>query len=73
MAKYILEELKNLGDTFLINSEDIYPINTEEYILPAKRPHNSLLEVQKIQGAFGVYLPHWKTVLSKTLKEFYSQ
>jgi|SaaInlStandDraft_3_1057020.scaffolds.fasta_scaffold37055_2 dTDP-4-dehydrorhamnose reductase len=71
LAKHIIEELTKVGDTFCVNLEDIYPINTAEYPVLAKRPHNSLLETQKIQSMFNVYLPHWKIVLSKTLQDIY--
>jgi len=71
LAKYIINESKNLGDTFLVGSESIHPISTSEYQLPAIRPHNSLLKTQKICNTFSIHLPYWKVPLKRTLQEIY--
>ena len=38
----------------------LYPIQTSEYPTPAKRPHNSRLNCDKIKNTFGIELPTWK-------------
>ncbi len=44
---------------------DINPITTDEYPLPATRPHYSLLNKRKIKTNFGLSIPYWKTSLQK--------
>jgi dTDP-4-dehydrorhamnose reductase len=39
------------------------PIPTERYPTPARRPRNSVLAHAKLQRAFGVEMPDWKTAL----------
>lgn len=43
-------------------------IPTEEYPLPAPRPHNSVLSNQKLASTFGVSLPHWTKALAEVLE-----
>lgn len=40
------------------------PITTEQYPLPAPRPRNSVLSHAKLQRAFGVVMPDWKSSLA---------
>lgn len=51
----------------------VKPIETKDYPTPAKRPHYSLLNKQKIRQYSGLEVPHWKASLKtclKNLKEF---
>ncbi len=41
----------------------IHPIPTAEYPTPAKRPAYSVLDNSKIEQAFGIRLPDWRTAL----------
>lgn len=36
------------------------PIPTSAYPTPAKRPANSMLDCNRIAGAYGLVMPHWK-------------
>jgi dTDP-4-dehydrorhamnose reductase len=40
------------------------PIPTEQYPLPAPRPRNSVLSHAKLERAFGVVMPDWKSSLA---------
>jgi dTDP-4-dehydrorhamnose reductase len=40
------------------------PITTEQYPLPARRPRNSVLSHAKLQRAFGLAMPDWKSSLA---------
>ena len=40
------------------------PIPTEQYPLPARRPRNSVLANAKLEHAFGVVMPDWKSSLA---------
>lgn len=68
-AKYIFEQAKNLGVNLAI--QQVNPIPTAAYPTPAKRPHNSRLNNQKIQHAFQIYLPDWKVHVQRTLIEVF--
>lgn len=46
----------------------VRPILTEAYPTPAKRPHFSVLDKQKIKSAFELEIPHWKESLKDCLK-----
>ena len=59
-AKYVIIETKKFGGVFLTNPENIIAINASEYVLPAKRPVNSLLDTQKLCKTFNLQLPAWQ-------------
>ena len=68
-ANYIFEQAKNLGVNLAI--QQVNPIPTAAYPTPAKRPHNSRLNNQKIQQAFQIYLPDWKVHVQRTVIEVF--
>lgn len=47
----------------------ILPISTEEYPTAAERPKNSVLNCSKIQAAYGVHQPDWRSSLRYVIKE----
>lgn len=46
----------------------IFPIETHEYSLPAKRPVYSVLNKSKIKKVYGVEVPYWRISLEKCIK-----
>ena len=48
---------------------EIAPVPTSAFPTPAKRPHNSRLNTQKLQQSFGLTLPHWQTGVDRLLSE----
>lgn len=46
----------------------INPIETKEYPTPAKRPHYSILNKNKIKKDFGVEIPYWRDSLKKCIE-----
>ena len=68
-ANYIFEQAKNLGVNLAV--QQVNPIPTVAYPTPAKRPHNSRLNNQKIQHAFQIYLPDWKVHVQRTVIEVF--
>jgi len=44
------------------------PVSTEEYPLPARRPHFSVLDKKKIKNEFGIEIPYWKESLNNAFK-----
>jgi len=57
-----VKKLKNLNLA-------IEPIATSEYPTPAKRPHYSVLNTNKIKSALNISIPHWMESLEKCLNE----
>lgn len=51
----------------LLTPENILPISTEEYPLPAPRPRNSRLNTDKLKQDFGVILDSWQMGLNEVL------
>ncbi|MCK5788564.1 MAG: dTDP-4-dehydrorhamnose reductase, partial [Chlamydiia bacterium] len=46
----------------------VNPISTEEYPTPAKRPHYSVLNKNKIKKAFNLQIPYWRNSLKECLQ-----
>ena len=71
-AQLVVETAAKIDSDIKINPEQIKPIKTSEYPLPAARPINSRLDTQKIIETFGLSLPNWqaevKNVVDSVLK-----
>ncbi len=52
-----------------LKAKRVVEIGTEEYPLPARRPQNSVLSNAKIQGEFGIFMPHWRHQLRLALQD----
>jgi len=70
---FILTEMQRLGASFHTGIENILPVSTSEYPLPAKRPANSRLDTQKLRETFNIYLPPWQYHVHRLIKELHSQ
>ncbi len=47
----------------------VRPIHTEDYPVPAKRPHFSVLDKTKIKDTFGIEIRWWEDALKECIKE----
>lgn len=68
-AQLIVKKALEYGVPLKLNVDDIKPINTCEYPVPAKRPKNSKLSIDKIEKNFSIRLPQWKHHVNRTLTE----
>ncbi len=68
-AYCVLKEAEQQGASFKTTAENVGAITTAQYPLPAKRPANSRLNVQKICDAFDVELPNWQTHVHQLICE----
>ncbi len=68
-AKYVLAlvPLTNLATKLVV--KEVAPIPTSAYPTPARRPHNSRLNTDKLQAAFGLRLPPWQDGVRRMLTE----
>jgi dTDP-4-dehydrorhamnose reductase len=55
--------LERTGKDRIPERPALFPITTEQYPLPARRPSNSLLSTLKIGDKFGIGMPPWETAL----------
>ena len=46
----------------------VFPIETHEYPVPAKRPVYSVLNKSRIKEVYGVEVPYWRDSLEKCIK-----
>ena len=44
------------------------PLHTEEYPVPAKRPHYSVLDKTKIKQTYGIDIVWWQDALKECIK-----
>ena len=76
-AEQILEDYESLAawpaDTgeygSPLQAKRVIAIASEQYQLPARRPHNSVLSNVKLQSAFGLRLPGWRVQLRLALQD----
>lgn len=52
-----------------IDSCKVSPIHTEDYPVPAQRPHYSVLDKSKIKETFGIDIRWWEVALKECIKE----
>jgi dTDP-4-dehydrorhamnose reductase len=75
LAVFAIETAASAGSGIEVKSENISPIPTTDYPVPAKRPYNSRLNNQKLKKALsetvstGQY-PHWRSQVEQYVKDF---
>ncbi|MFZ0795781.1 MAG: dTDP-4-dehydrorhamnose reductase, partial [Candidatus Korobacteraceae bacterium] len=52
-----------------LKAKRVVAITTEQYQTPARRPRNSVLSNAKIQAAFGIALPDWRSQLRLAMQD----
>lgn len=72
-AKFILENAERMNYQLKIQSTALQPIPSSDFPLPAKRPLNSRLNIEKLTKTFGLILPSWQTGTARTLTELLSE
>jgi dTDP-4-dehydrorhamnose reductase len=68
-ARFVLEHARSAGVELKVLPEAIQAIPTSAFPTPAKRPHNSRLDTQKLQRTFDLTLPHWQVGVTRMLTE----
>jgi len=68
-AQHVLKIASDLGCALKVLPEQVIPIATADFPMPAKRPMNSCIDTSKLQLAFGVTLPDWSYYVDRTLNE----
>ncbi|MEY0099051.1 dTDP-4-dehydrorhamnose reductase [Providencia stuartii] len=68
-AEKIFSYIKKIDPNIIL--KNIHPIPSSQYKLPAERPKNSRLSIQKFQTTFNTKLPSWDIDVIKTINEIY--
>ena len=68
-ACYALNLARQAGVKLNVSAENVIPVPTSAYPLPARRPLNSRLDASKLQTAFDVHLPAWQAGVARMLEE----
>lgn len=70
-AAFVFAQARQEGAELAL--QQLNPIPTSAYPTPAKRPHNSRLDCNKLEAAFGLQLPHWQQGVARMLNEILEQ
>ncbi len=67
-AKTVIKEALALGFSLNLTEQDVLPIPSQSYPLPAKRPSYSVLDSTKLKTTFGVEQIPWKHSVQEVLE-----
>jgi dTDP-4-dehydrorhamnose reductase len=68
-ASHVITTARRLKPELALKVQAIDPVPTSAFPTPARRPHNSRLDTQKLQQAFGLSLPPWQQGVERLLAE----
>jgi dTDP-4-dehydrorhamnose reductase len=68
-ACFVLNLARQAGIELKVAEENVIPVPTSAFPLPARRPLNSRLDAQNLQTTFDVHLPLWRTGVARMLDE----
>jgi dTDP-4-dehydrorhamnose reductase len=68
-ACYVLDLARQAGIELKVTAENVIPVPTSAFPLPARRPLNSRLDARKLQTTFDVHLPLWQIGVARMLDE----
>lgn len=72
-AQFVIGLARSKGIALKAAPENVEPIPTEAYPVPAKRPKNSRLDTTKLAAAFDLHLPDWRFHVQRMLDELAAQ
>lgn len=68
-ASFVLEYARRAGINLKVAPDAVQAVPTSAFPTPARRPHNSRLNTEKLQNTFDLNLPHWQTGVTRMLTE----
>lgn len=72
-ARYVLQLAKQYQILTRTATNNILPIKTEDYPLPALRPNNQVLDCSKLAENFGLFMPYWQNSVQTVFAELNHQ
>ena len=68
-ACFVLNLARQAGIELKVAVENVIPVPTSAFPLPARRPLNSRLDARNLQATFDMHLPLWQTGVARMLTE----
>ena len=68
-ARHVIEFARAAGQPMRVQAQGIAAVPTAAFPTPAQRPLNSRLDTRKLQAAFGLSLPDWRSGVERMLRE----
>lgn len=68
-ACFVLNLARQAGIELKVAAENVIPVPTSAFPLPARRPLNTRLDARNLQTTFDVHLPLWRTGVARMLDE----
>ncbi len=68
-ASFVLDYARHAGMAIKVAPEATLPVPTSAFPTPARRPHNSRLNTNKLRSTFNLHLPHWQSGVERMLTE----
>lgn len=68
-ARFVLEAAHKAGVKLKVPPHQVLPIPSSAYPVPARRPHNSRMNTDKLRITFGLTLPPWQQGVARMLAE----
>ena len=68
-ASHVISQAKALRPDMPWAVQEIAPVPSSAFVTAAQRPHNSRLNIHKLQAAFGISLPDWQQGVDSMLAE----
>jgi dTDP-4-dehydrorhamnose reductase len=72
-ACHVIDRARDAGQPVTVTPDAVLPIQTKDYPTPAKRPHNSRLDTQKISDTFGLLMPDWRDGVDHILDQLFQK
>ncbi|MCM2131838.1 dTDP-4-dehydrorhamnose reductase [Larsenimonas rhizosphaerae] len=69
-ARFVIQHANALGYETRLSAEEIRPITTAEFPVPARRPAYSLFNTDKLCSTFGLMLPRWQLHAERMMVEY---
>lgn len=70
-ASFVLAHARKAGMELKVTPDAVQAVPTSAFPTPAKRPHNSRMNTNKLQRTFGLILPHWQFGVTRMLDEIF--
>lgn len=68
-ASLVIDYARHAGISLKVAPDAIQAVPTSAFPTPARRPHNSRMDTNKLQQTFGLNMPHWQDGVTRMLTE----
>lgn len=68
-ARLVLTEASQSGAALKVQPDQVAGISSDEYPVAAPRPRNSRLSLQKLESAFALKMPDWRSGVLRAVRE----